>query len=369
LQVAGRLRGIAKKVMNNALPIRDGEVAVFYAGVEDLDLAYAFSAECEARGIETLVQSRGDYISHAKLLEAPLAVFGEVPKIPEALVDVADWFVYFTGSVFDRSIYQKPEFEQRVQDVRRVSKWTFDSSASILQLCLAKKTHLVVFLDPHLQQVEALGKSYEQAKDLFLDSLDIDYEELSNLGEKIIKAVEKGGEIHVTCPSGSNLKFRADGRLWMNEDGKPVPESALAGKYVHNLPVGEVYVAPLEDSAHGVVYPQTLPGSVLGGLRIEFRGKEKALVSAAKGCEFLKSRLEKATGNPYCIGEFAFGTNPCGNVLLATEKAYGTCHFALGQNTWLGGTNECSIHMDFLIEKPCVTIDGKPILKDGKFMI
>jgi len=369
VQVASRVRGIAKKVMNNALPIRDGEVAVFYAGVEDLDLAYAFAAECEARGIETLVQSRGDYISHAKLLDAPLEVFGEVPKIPEALIDVADWFVYFTGSVFDRSIYQKPEFEQRMLDVRGISKWTFDNSASILQLCLAKKTHLVVFLDPYLQQAEALGRSYAETKDLFLDSLDIDYEELSNLGEKIIKTVKKGGEVHVTCPNGSDLKFRADGRLWMNEDGKSVPKSAPVAKYVHNLPVGEVYVAPLEDSAYGVVYPLTLPGSVFGGLRIEFRGKEKALVSAAKGCESLKSRLEKATGNPYCMGEFAFGTNPCGNVLLTTEKAYGTCHVALGQNTWLGGKNECSVHMDFLIEKPSVTIDEKPILKDGKFMI
>jgi leucyl aminopeptidase (aminopeptidase T) len=104
-------------------------------------------------------------------------------------------------------------------------------------------------------------------------------------------------------------------------------------------------------------------------VRVEFRGKEKAVISAEKGFEFMKPRLEKATGNPYCIAEFAFGTNPCGNFLLATEKAYGTCHFAIGQNTWLGGKNECSIHWDFLIENPTVTTDGKPILKNGKFII
>ena len=56
-------------------------------------------------------------------------------------------------------------------------------------------------------------------------------------------------------------------------------------------------------------------------------------------------------------------------MLLATEKAFGTCHFAVGQNTWLGGNNECSIHWDFLIEKPTVTIDGKLVLKNGKFHI
>jgi leucyl aminopeptidase (aminopeptidase T) len=93
------------------------------------------------------------------------------------------------------------------------------------------------------------------------------------------------------------------------------------------------------------------------------------LISAEKGSEFMKTRLEKATGNPYSIAEFAFGTNPCGNVLLATEKALGTCHFAIGQNTWLGGQNECSIHWDFLIEDPAVTLDSKPILKNGRFMV
>lgn len=85
--------------------------------------------------------------------------------------------------------------------------------------------------------------------------------------------------------------------------------------------------------------------------------------------ELAKPRLESTIGNPYSIAEFALGTNPCGNMLLATEKAYGTCHMALGENTWLGGRNESSLHWDFLIDKPTVTIDNEPILKNGKFMV
>jgi leucyl aminopeptidase (aminopeptidase T) len=365
-QVASRLRAIAKKVIDNALPIRENQTAVYYAGLQDLDLAYAFAAECEARGIETLVQSYGDYISHAKLLDAPLEAFGQVPKIPKALVEVADWYILLTGSAFDNSINQRPEIKERLLEIRKISKWSHDS---LLQLCLANKTHLVVFLDPNLQQAQALGKSYEQTRDMFLDSLDIDYDALTKLGKRIINSVEKGGEIHVTCPRGSNLKLRADGRFWMNDDGKPLPSSAPVTPLVHNLPVGEVFVAPLEDSAYGVVYPRTLPGSTAQGIRVQFRGKEKAVVTAEKGYEFISPRLEKATGNPYCIAELAFGTNPCGDIILATEKAYGTCHFAIGQNTWLGGKNECSIHWDFLIDNPTVTVDGRPVLKNGKFMV
>jgi leucyl aminopeptidase (aminopeptidase T) len=363
-RVSKRLRHVAKKVMDNALPIRQNQVAVFCAGVENLDLAYAFAAECEARGIETMVQSQGDYISNTKLLEAPLESFARFPKIPRALVDVADWFVLMTGSRFDVSIYEEPKLRERLIEVQKASKWSLDS---LLQLCLEKKTHLVAFLDPNLKQAEALGKSYKETRELFLASLDIDYDALTDLGQRIIRLVEKGGEIHLTCPRGTDLKLHTEGRFWVNDDGKPSPPSAPVTQYVHNLPVGEVFVAPIEDSAYGVLCPTPLPGSLTKGIGIKFRGKEKAVISAEEGFEFMKSRLERATGNPYCIAEFAFGTNPCGDMLLATEKAYGTCHVAVGQNTWLGGKNECSIHWDFLIENPTVTIGRKTVLKNGKF--
>ena len=216
---------------------------------------------------------------------------------------------------------------------------------------------------------KALGKTYKQTRELFLKSLDIDYDALTQLGQKLISTVQKGGEIRLTCPKGTDLRLRAEGRPWTSEDGKLLVGSSTPARYVHNVPVGEVYVAPLEQTAYGVICPTSLPGSVLDGVCIEFRGEKKAIITAQKGFEFLKPRLENATGNPYCIAEFAFGTNPCGNILLATEKAYGTAHVAIGQNTWLGGKNECSIHWDFIIDRPTVTINGKPVLKNGKYMV
>ena len=361
LTVSDRLRRVARKVLDNALPVRDGDVVVFYAGVENLDLAYALAGECEVRGVETVVLSRGDYISRVKLEEAPLECFARVPKALPALVEVADWFVLFRGSAFDVSFLQRPELRRRLMEIRRVSRWSVDD---LIQLCLERKTHLVAFLDPNLQQAQALGKSYAEVREMFLDSLDIDYDALTELGERIIDTVSGADEIRLTCPHGSDLRLRVGDRRWMNDDGKPEP-----GQYLHNLPVGEVFVAPLEDSAYGVVYPTTLPGSLIDGVRIEFRGPEKAVITAERGEELLRARLERATGNPCCIAEFAFGTNPCADILLATEKAYGTCHVAIGQNTWLGGENECSIHWDFLIDRPTVTVDGEPILRDGRFLV
>lgn len=364
-EVSKHLRNVARKVVDNAFPVEQDEVVLFSAGAENLDLAYAFAAELEARGIETLVRSEGDYLGITRLREAPLESFERIPRFTKDLIGTADWYVLMTGSRHDSSLFQDADLRERLLEMQTRSKWSFDS---ILQACLDTDTHLVAFLDPNLQQAQALSKSYVEARQMFLDSLDIDYEALSSLGEKIISIAKKGGEIHMTCPKGSDLRLRADGRFWINDDGKPNPPSAPVTQYIHNLPVGEVFVAPIEDSAHGVVFPKSLPGQSVRGLRLEFDGGSKAKVSAEEGFEFVKPRLERATGNPYCIAEFAFGTNPCGDMLLATEKAYGTCHVAIGQNTWLGGENECSLHWDFLVENPTVTIDGAPIVREGEFI-
>jgi len=364
-EVSERLRNVARKVVDNAFPVENDEVVLFSAGAENLDLAYAFAAELEARGIETLVRSEGDYLGITRLKEAPLESFERIPRFTKDLIDTADWYVLMTGTRHDSSLFQNPDLRERLLEMQMRAKWSFDS---VLQACLNTDTHLVALLDPNLQQAQALSKSYVEAREMFLDSLDIDYEALSSLGERIIGVAEKGGEIHMTCPKGSDLKLRADGRFWVNDDGKPSPSSAPVTQYIHNLPVGEVFVAPIEDSAHGVVFPKALPGQAVREVRLEFDGGNKAKVSAEEGFEFVKPRLENATGNPYCIAEFAFGTNPCGDMLLATEKAYGTCHIAIGQNTWLGGENECSLHWDFLVENPTVKIDGEPIVREGEFI-
>ena len=79
------------------------------------------------------------------------------------------------------------------------------------------------------------------------------------------------------------------------------------------------------------------------------------------GKQLLKKLMEKGK-------EFGYSTIRL-SARAATEKAYGTCHVALGQNTWLGGKNECSLHWDFLIDKPTVTIDDQQVLKEGMFTI
>ena len=50
---------------------------------------------------------------------------------------------------------------------------------------------------------------------------------------------------------------------------------------------------------------------------------------------------------------------------ISDEKALGTVHLAIGNNTHLGGKNKASIHIDFILYKPTVKAGGRLIMKEG----
>ncbi|MCB0315156.1 MAG: aminopeptidase, partial [Calditrichaeota bacterium] len=70
--------------------------------------------------------------------------------------------------------------------------------------------------------------------------------------------------------------------------------------------------------------------------------------------------------------ELGVGTNHMAEIkgtVLEDEKVLGTVHLALGNNISMGGTCNIGFHVDGILLKPTLTIDGEVILKDGRMMI
>ena len=55
--------------------------------------------------------------------------------------------------------------------------------------------------------------------------------------------------------------------------------------------------------------------------------------------------------------------------LAEDKKRYGTVHFAIGDNKSLGGVVESSVHLDGLMLKPTVRVEGKTLVKEGKVLV
>ena len=200
-------------------------------------------------------------------------------------------------------------------------------------------------------------------------ALDVDYKKLVKYCKKVAKLYENVKEIKIKTRKGTDLILKCKGRKVQIDDGLLDKPGSL-----HNLPAGEVGIAPLENSANGkIVFDTCVVG--VGKLKnpIEVRVKNGKIVkiSGKDEAKKLMRILKKADRNAKILCEFSLGTNPkakiIGNV-LNDEKVLGTCHVAFGDNKSMGGKNESNVHIDGVIQKPTIWFDDKLIMKDGAFI-
>jgi aminopeptidase len=158
-----------------------------------------------------------------------------------------------------------------------------------------------------------------------------------------------------------------EGRKFINCDGK------------NNMPDGEVFTGPVEDSMQGNVYfsyPAIYDDREITGVRLWFENGKVVRASAEKNEQFLLKMLDTDDGARY-VGEFAIGTNEgitrFTRQILFDEKINGSFHMALGVGfPETGSRNESAIHWDMVCDLRQggeIRVDDELLYKDGKFVL
>jgi aminopeptidase len=147
-----------------------------------------------------------------------------------------------------------------------------------------------------------------------------------------------------------------------------------------NLPGGEFYFSPVEDSAEGTIsfveFPAPYAGREVSGIRLRFENGRAVDVSAKSQEEFLLEILDRDEGARR-VGELGIGCNPgitrFMKDTLFDEKIDGTVHVALGNGLpEVGGTNHSEIHWDIVKDlRPGgqILLDGEVDQEDGVWRI
>jgi len=149
---------------------------------------------------------------------------------------------------------------------------------------------------------------------------------------------------------------------------------SIKGRGAHyNMPDGEVFTAPVENSVNGKIlfhlYPAIVGGKEVRGIRLEFKDGKVISASAEKGEEFLQAMLATDQGARY-VGELGIGTNfgikRFIKQILFDEKIGGTLHLALGSGyEEVGAKNKSAIHWDMIMdlkEEGQIYIDGRRLV-------
>ncbi|MBI3037791.1 aminopeptidase [bacterium] len=165
---------------------------------------------------------------------------------------------------------------------------------------------------------------------------------------------------------GTDFTLDVSGRKWVSAIG------------LENMPDGEVFTSPHENSAQGVIhfqYPSRYNGQLVGDICLEFKDGKVTRAVASQNQSFLEKMLDTDFGARK-LGEIAIGTNfgidRFTGETLFDEKIGGTVHAALGAGfEETGGKNKSVIHWDLihsLKSGGSLEADGKPIIVDGHFV-
>lgn len=208
--------------------------------------------------------------------------------------------------------------------------------------------------------------SLEEFEDFVYSATNVDYEKMDKDQDHLKKLFDKGKTVRIVAKD-TDLTFSIDGR------------DAIKCAGNRNIPDGEIFMAPVDDSANGHIaysFPAIRGGKEVDGIRLEFKDGEVVRASATKNEDFLLEMIKTDEGAKR-LGEFGIGLNfgikKFIKQILFDEKIGGTVHLALGMAYKEGGgKNDSAIHWDMICDLRNggeLYLDGKLVQKNGKFLV
>lgn len=194
-----------------------------------------------------------------------------------------------------------------------------------------------------------------------------DYDALYEEGQQLAALWQSAEQIHVTTPAGTDLHAPIAGEVVIVECGfatEPGQEAAFSD--------GEVSQMPRENCAEGVIVvdgPVAHIGSPASPIRLLVSSGRVTRVEGespqANELRTILSSVENAAN----IAEIGIGLNPMSRRngdFEEEKKARGNVHIALGDNIFYGGNIQCAVHMDMVLYRPTVLLDGQVVVDSGE---
>lgn len=287
--------------------------------------------------------------------------FDSVPRFERAYAKTVDGTVRIMGSSNTRAL--------SATDPTRMARFA-KARRPVRRILLAKKWSLTLFpTEAYAQDAEMSLSEFAEfvfrANLLHLDDPVKAWQEEERKQKKLIARLRNADEIRIVGPD-TDLRLSVKGRTF-------VPSVAT-----HNVPSGEIFTGPVEDSAEGYIrydFPVCEGGREIDGIRLVFRKGRVVEATATKNQDYLIKMLDMDPGARR-LGELGIGTNYdiqrfIKNILF-DEKIGGSIHLALGESyAETGGRNKSGLHWDMikdLRQGGALYVDGALFQKDGRFV-
>jgi len=206
----------------------------------------------------------------------------------------------------------------------------------------------------------------------FVRAMNVKYSEVANISCELAERLSAAKTARVVTEHGTDIFMSLEGRKGHADTGLIHRKGDFG-----NLPAGEAYIAPSEGTAGGTIVIDGAIGDtgILESddyIKIRVENGYATEIDGDRASTYLSGIFALHPKDARNIAELGIGTNPaarlCGSI-LEDEKVLGTIHIAMGNNALMGGTVDVPIHLDGILLSPTLYLDGKLIMKMGKFSI
>jgi leucyl aminopeptidase (aminopeptidase T) len=220
---------------------------------------------------------------------------------------------------------------------------------------------------PAVSKAAQLGIGHEDLERHMIPSLLIEQSLLKAEIERVLANLGSNDELVIRSGNNHELRVNRNGRPWLFDDGVIDEQDRERGAVVSNLPAGSIYTTVVEDSAEGsLALPVAGPAR---GVVLHFTGGRISKIEAATGGPTLEAMLDEHTGEPRRISHIGIGLNPklarSIGWTIVDEHVYGTMFLALGENRYMGGHNESSLNVDYVVPGATLAAGEKIIIEAG----
>ena len=326
-----RIEEHAKTLVEWSTEVKQGDMVGILTSPQGYDLALAVVRKVANAGGRPLAMLWTDEISRAFFDGASNETIQLFPKHLLALVDNVDVIIAINAPDNTKALAGVSP-EKQMLGARTMQP--------IMGAYLSKRW--VGTIHPCNSLAQQGNMSLDEYRDFVYDAMLIDWKKESILLNKIKDRLDKRNSIRYIGPE-TDLFASTEGRIWIASDGKK------------NMPSGEVFTAPVEDTVEGKIFfdiPFMEYGKVIEGVRLSFEKGEVVDYSAEKEEATLKQIIETDEGSRR-LGEMAIGTNRGIKQytlnMLFDEKLGDTIHCALGRAyEECNGTNQSAVHVDII---------------------
>jgi aminopeptidase len=363
-----RTEKLAQTLVQYSVEVKPGDWVKLSGHTVALPLIHAIASQVLQAGGHLTVQLTTNELQEIFYRQSSAEQLQWISPVDELLMDKVDVLISVWATTNTRALTNiDPQKQQMVQVARKELNQTFmrRQAEDNLRWVSTQYPCQALAQDAEMSLCEYENFVYAAT---FADQPDpiAHWQEIHQTQQRLVDWLKGKREVQVKGPN-VDLSLSIASRTFINADGKK------------NMPSGEIFTGPVEDSANGWVrftYPAIHGGREVEGVELRFESGRVVEARATKNQDYLISLLDSDPGARY-LGEFAIGTNygitRFTKSILFDEKIGGTFHLAVGAGyPETGSKNESSLHWDFICdlrEDSEIWVDGVLFYKNGQFQV